>query len=143
MTQRNEYQKGASLIIALIFLLILSLIGVSSMQGTTMQEKMSGNLRDKYTSFNSAEAALLEGEEQASKDYKNDSLDIDDVASGSYASTFALPNPPTWTAELLTTEKAGIKDGAKDLAGVLKVQAQSSGMSGKSDVVLESIYVVK
>ncbi|WP_458576304.1 pilus assembly PilX family protein [Aliamphritea spongicola] len=40
---------------------MLSLIGVSAMQGTTIQEKMAGNLRDQISAFNAAEAALREG----------------------------------------------------------------------------------
>jgi len=143
MRKIDYYQKGSSLIIALIFLLILSLIGVSSMQGTTMQEKMSGNLRDKYVSFNSAEAALLEGEEQSSEDYKNNILNINSVASGAYAASFALPSAPTWTGEYLAPITAGVGTNAKELGVVLKVTATSRGMTDQTKVILESIYVVK
>lgn len=143
MSKFDFYEQGASLVIALIFLLILSLIGVSSMQGTTMQEKMSGNLRDKYTSFNAAEAGLLEGEDQTSTAYKNGTLDITTSASGAYASSFASASIPTWTGEYLAPITAGVGTNAKELGAVLKITATSSGNTGKSDVILESIYVVK
>lgn len=143
MSKFDFYQQGASLVISLIFLLILSLIGVSSMQGTTMQEKMSGNLRDKYSSFNAAEAGLLEGEEQTSTAYKDGSLDISNSASGSYGSSFATASIPTWTGEYLAPITAGVGTNAKELGAVLKITATSNGRTGQSEVVLESIYVVK
>ena len=47
---RNQ-QRGAVLIISLIMLLVLTLLGVTSMRTTILEEKMAGNLRDKNTSF--------------------------------------------------------------------------------------------
>lgn len=55
-------QAGASLIVALILLLILTMIGVAGMQDTTLQEKMVGNTRDRNLAFQAAEAALRGGE---------------------------------------------------------------------------------
>jgi type IV pilus assembly protein PilX len=55
-------QSGAVLIISLIVLLLLTLIGVSSIQTTTLEEKMAGNYRDKNLAFQAAEAALRHGE---------------------------------------------------------------------------------
>lgn len=136
-------QKGAALIISLIFLLVLSIIAVSSMQGTTLQEKMSGNLKDSYSAFNAAEAALLEGEDQSAILYKNSTLDINNVVSGAYAASFAMPSAPTWQGEYVAPITAGVGTNAKELGVVLKVTASSSGITGQSDVVLESIYVVK
>jgi type IV pilus assembly protein PilX len=48
--------------VSLIMLLAMTLIGVTSMQGTSMQEKMAGNVQDINRSFQAAEAALREGE---------------------------------------------------------------------------------
>ena len=58
---RNQ-QRGAVLIISLIMLLVLTLLGVTSMRTTILEEKMAGNLRDKNTSFQAAETALRDGE---------------------------------------------------------------------------------
>lgn len=55
-------QHGATLIVALILLLILTLIGVAGMQDTTLQEKMVGNMRDRNLAFQAAESSLLGGE---------------------------------------------------------------------------------
>ncbi len=58
----KRHQQGATLIVALILLLILTVIGVAGMQDTTMQEKMVGNMRDRNLAFQAAEAALRGGE---------------------------------------------------------------------------------
>jgi type IV pilus assembly protein PilX len=51
------------LIVALIFLLLMTLIGTSAMQGSTMQERMASNWRDWNVAFQAAEAGLREAEE--------------------------------------------------------------------------------
>ena len=51
-------QSGAALILALIFLLLMTMLSTSSMRTATMQERMAGNTRDLNLGFQSAEAAL-------------------------------------------------------------------------------------
>lgn len=60
--QRPHRQRGAVLVVSLIMLLIVTLIAVSSMQGTIMEEKMAGNTRDRNLAFQTAESALREAE---------------------------------------------------------------------------------
>lgn len=55
-------QQGVVIVIALIALLLLSLIGTTAMRSSTMQEKISGNMRDQDLAFQAAEAALYEAE---------------------------------------------------------------------------------
>lgn len=57
-----NHQKGATLAISLLLLLVITLLGVSAMQVTHMGEKMSANLQDKLLSFSAAESALKAGE---------------------------------------------------------------------------------
>ncbi len=56
-------QQGIVLAVALVLLLVLTLIAVSSMDLATTQEKVSGNTRDRVLAFQAAEAALRAGEE--------------------------------------------------------------------------------
>jgi type IV pilus assembly protein PilX len=56
-------QRGAILVTALLMLLVLTVIGVSVMQITRMQERMAGNTRDLNLAFQAAEAALRDAEE--------------------------------------------------------------------------------
>jgi type IV pilus assembly protein PilX len=57
------HQHGATLAISLLLLFITTIIGVSAVQVTSMQEKMSANVQDKVTSFEAAESALKAGED--------------------------------------------------------------------------------
>ena len=51
-------QGGAILIVTLLFLVILTMLGVTAMTGTTMEERMAGNTRDSQLALQAAEAAL-------------------------------------------------------------------------------------
>lgn len=55
-------QRGSALLVSLVFLLLLTMIGVSSIQDSTLQERMAGNNRDQGVAFQAAEAALRAGE---------------------------------------------------------------------------------
>ena len=57
-----ENQRGSVLIISLVMLLLISLVGLGSMQGTVLQERMSSNLQDRNIAFQAAERALRAGE---------------------------------------------------------------------------------
>ncbi len=57
-----QKQQGAILIFCLIFLTVLTMMGVSGMESTTLEERMSGNMRDHELAFNSADSALQVGE---------------------------------------------------------------------------------
>ncbi len=55
-------QMGSVLIVSLLILLVMTLIGVTALQTTTLEEKMAGNLRDHDVAFQAAEAALRDAE---------------------------------------------------------------------------------
>lgn len=56
--QGPQRQEGAVLIVALIFLVILTMLGVTAMTGTTMETRMAGNARDVAVALQAAEAAI-------------------------------------------------------------------------------------
>lgn len=55
-------QRGSALLVSLVFLLLLTMIGISSIQDSTLQERMAGNNRDQGVAFQSAEAGLRAAE---------------------------------------------------------------------------------
>jgi type IV pilus assembly protein PilX len=55
-------QRGAALAVSLVFLLLLTLLGVTAVTRGTLQEKMSGNLRDQTMAFEASETVLRDGE---------------------------------------------------------------------------------
>jgi len=61
ITSKNK-QTGVVLVVSLIMLLLLTLIGVTGTQVTTLEEKMAGNSRDQNVAFQAAEATLIEAE---------------------------------------------------------------------------------
>lgn len=55
-------QRGVVLVIALIMLVAMTTIGVSSISTSSLEERMAGNFDDRNVAFQAAEAALREGE---------------------------------------------------------------------------------
>jgi len=62
LTKMQKDQQGMALLISLVFLLLLTLIGISSMQNATLQEKMAGSVTLRNQSFQLAEMNLRIGE---------------------------------------------------------------------------------
>src|SRR5687767_9120606 len=58
----NHSQQGLVLVVSVIFLLILTIMGIIAMNSTVLNEKMASNLRDTTTSFDAAESALTDAE---------------------------------------------------------------------------------
>lgn len=59
----GQHQQGVALVMAMVFLMILTIIGVTVMSSTALQEKMAGNVQDKNLAFQAAESALRVGEQ--------------------------------------------------------------------------------
>ena len=57
-----QSERGAALIVALIFLLALTLLGTSGTLNSTMQERMASNTRNRDLAFEAAEHALTEAD---------------------------------------------------------------------------------
>ncbi len=54
----RRQQQGVVLVLALIILVLVTLVGLSTVRTTTMEEKMAGNSRDRDKAFQAAEAAV-------------------------------------------------------------------------------------
>lgn len=64
LSPRQSRQRGAALFIGLIFLLLITMIGVIAIQTSTLEERMAGNARDINVATQAAEMALRAGETQ-------------------------------------------------------------------------------
>lgn len=62
MTFSLQYQKGITLMTTLIFLVVLSMIGVAVARQNQMEERMVGNSRNRDLAFQAAEAVLAQAE---------------------------------------------------------------------------------
>lgn len=52
-------QQGVALVLALVFLLLLTLIGITALGTSSIEEKMASNVKDKNLAFQAAESAVL------------------------------------------------------------------------------------
>ncbi len=51
-------QRGMALIMALVILLILTILGVTAMTTSSLEEKMSGNIQEQNRAFHAAESGI-------------------------------------------------------------------------------------
>ena len=89
-------QRGAVLLVALIILVVLTLLGVSTMNSTQLEEKMAANSQEATRAFHAAESGLSE----AFND--NDAWDI----SGSYEAT--VESPTANDSDAISAGQAGL-----------------------------------
>lgn len=81
---QGTYQRGAALIVSLILLMVMTLIGVFAMRGTTLEERMAGNMRDRSLAFEAGESGLRDAERWL------DSLDGPIQLDGTHATAFTF-----------------------------------------------------
>lgn len=145
-------QRGAILIIAMIMLLLLTIIGLSSMRGTSLQESMAGNMRDSSLALQAAEAALRKGEGVVSEKFINNTLDTLDAAplAGTYSSFPGVATVPAYNITLLAKLRTSTEAGTADDEGALvRVEADGYGMALNSDnsaasqIKLRSVFLVE
>ncbi len=60
----RKQARGFSLVIALVLLVVMSVLGIAVLRSSAMQERMSGNLRDRSLAMQAAETALRFAQDQ-------------------------------------------------------------------------------
>lgn len=163
---KRHKQRGATLIIAMIFMLVLTVIGMAGMDVTFLEEKMAGNMRDRNIAFQAAEAALRDGEDYLDSQVL---LPAFDGTNGLYA----VPTDGTknWKEVIWTASSAVVSyDGPgfdelslpaayiiEDLATATntdslevgdpvdkkryyRVTARAQGLSDTTEVILQTVY---
>lgn len=63
LSQRNT-QKGISLLIALVFLLIITVVAIANMREVSLESRITGNMIEQKHLLNIAESAARDGERQ-------------------------------------------------------------------------------
>ena len=162
----GERQRGAVLIVALVLLLVLTILGVAGVQNTTMEERMTGNYRDRFSAFQAAEAALRAGEIEVSVSTTHNWDGTDGTYTVGTTTTSVDPLVYANYVSVVTTQLSGISANPKFLLERLpkvrgagetgstgrnasasaryvqfyRVSGRATGVSGKSEVVLQSTY---
>jgi len=89
---------GAVLVMSLMMLFVLTLIGVSSINTTSLEEKMTGNTRNRQLAFQAAETAVREAEKKITDEVNNP---VSQFASANTTDGFyALSEGPSSTEAL-------------------------------------------
>ena len=170
MKKYLDNENGAVLITGLMILLILTLIGITAMQSSTLEEVMSRNQVSRNIAFQAAEAALREAEDfltattlptfpgtnatpSVTGRYQPrvdiDSLDWDVTDSTQYGGTAPVGavTPPRYIIEDLGEVAIGEDENVSLIGGtevpdrnMYRVTAYGVGATATSVVVLQTTY---
>jgi len=157
----HKNQSGVVLITSLIVIIILTLLVFSAAQTTILQDKMSGNLRQRDLAFQSAETALLTGEKYLqnidplpvfnntagkytfsnARDFENSS-EWNSLATLQYnQSLHQVQNAPKYLIEKITIiDRVGESLDASTPVESNYYRISSRSDNGDATVVLQSIY---
>lgn len=98
-------EEGAVLIVGLVMVLLMSVIGISAIRGSNLQESMAGNMRERNLAFQASESALRVGEASVADQVSRPLMTNN---QGLYNDTYTTP-----TTSILTFTNANWKDAAK------------------------------
>jgi type IV pilus assembly protein PilX len=162
-------QKGAALFVSLIFLLILTVLGVTSMNDTIMQGKMASAIQDGNVAFQGAETAVrlaeeaiegfvTTGEFDNSKHLYSEGFAPDPFAAATWTGDSSEPtsavtgqaDAPRYFIELAGLMKPEDDDGVNVVGGeyldsggevfAFRIVARGTGGTSKSQRVIETYY---
>jgi type IV pilus assembly protein PilX len=127
----RKRETGVALFISLVLLLVLTIIGVSAVQTTSLEERMARNSHDNVLAFQAAEAALREAENFLR-------LNINSTAGFTAAGTNGL-----WTAAQYNQaerwDQAGIWTGANSV----EVANAMTGVNEQPRYIIEWVATVQ
>jgi type IV pilus assembly protein PilX len=90
----QSHQRGVSMIVSLVLLVIVTLLALGSLRGVVMQTRMSGTTTDRSLAFQAAEAALRDAERRAAL-VSSGTFPVSGCSSG-YCATPAAADAPRW-----------------------------------------------
>lgn len=161
----RRFQRGTTLIVSLIMLLLLTIIGTSAIRSTLMDERMAGNTRDQQIAFQAAEAALRDAESYLTDLLQNAVIPAFNNSTPGLITTqtnpgrsstwdaFAWANnsrvysntlggvtvQPRYVIERLTTPKIGVVVGQIDEVVTYRITARGTGPAG-SVAYVQTVY---
>ena len=128
------HQRGISLFPAMMFLLILAVLGVGALNSAMMEEKMVGNTKDSNVAFQMAEAALRDAE-------------VDIVANITPVSVFSaacangLCTPPSTWASPTSSDISKVIDWTN--SGLTRQYGANTGAAPLALVARQPLYVIE
>lgn len=158
-----QSQRGAALAIGLIVLVLLTLIGVTGMRATSLEERMAGNELDRNNAFQAAEASL-----RGAEDFLINGILPQFNGNKGYYQPADPAGAPVWETttwggadsvkydqkigdstaryimeEIGVSDDVGVSlasDAAVEQVTFYRVTARGQGASGSSLVMLQTVY---
>jgi len=150
--QNNALEQGSVLVIALVILLVLTMMAIAGVQSTSIQERMSGNMRDKDLSFQFAEMGLRDAELALRDDFDwvQNNATCFQPFDGPLPSDTCLHRNATFSQmEYVIRELPPIPEPSESLESdtfnlpepsLYRITSNSTGASGVANTELESIF---
>ncbi|UYF99639.1 MULTISPECIES: pilus assembly PilX N-terminal domain-containing protein [unclassified Halomonas] len=132
-------QRGMALILSLIFLTIVTLVSLSSMQGAMTQGSMALNQQDYSVALQAAEAALQEAERVLERGNKPPATWTSYTADSASATIEGQYQMPQQTGEVIGSRVTS--QGVETLEVLYRLEARGSGRLTDTSVRLEAFYV--
>jgi len=163
-----QNERGVVLIAGMLLIVILSILGIVTMQSSLLHERMSGNVEQRDVAFALAEAALRDGESWlnsqvimpsfsgSSGRYQADSsLWVDgtiwttpgiNVYAGSGIEPADYPLPLYYLEYVTEVDNSGnssekFAPAPEDLPGVYRVTSRGESNDGRSVVILRTTFI--
>lgn len=130
------HQRGMALVLSLIFLIIVTLLSMSSMQGSMIQNRMAASQRDHTMALQAAEAALRDAENQLQRG----------ATPSSGWSTYEvnineLSRNPQYRIQPLTQMGSRSTNSSTEIVNMLyRIEAEGFGVDAGTSVTLEALY---
>jgi len=112
------HQQGVVLAVGLIMLAVVTLLAVTSMQSSGLQEQMSNNVKDKMTAFEAAESAIRAAEQYLDSGVLNLGAFDNDESDGLLANLYdEVWNEIDWETDAVEVDNVVVIDGTEDTQG--------------------------
>ncbi|MCK5725303.1 MAG: hypothetical protein KAH22_00605 [Thiotrichaceae bacterium] len=157
----HHKQSGVVLITTLLVVIILTILVLTTARTTILQEKMTSNLRERDLAFQSAESALLEGQQYLEQtdplpvfssangrhsfnktvNFKNDSAWANITTTQYSKSLHQVESAPKYVIEkiaLVNTIGESLDSSTPEVSNYYRISSKS--VNGKATVILQSIY---
>ena len=131
---QRRNQTGIVLFMSLVILLILTILGLSSVQTTSLQERMSRNASDSNLAFQAAESALRDGEDRL-RSYPSMTIYTRDGGPGTHSEA-GPTEVPNW-------EGIDWSPSSDSCTGCITADTEISGTASQAKYIVEHIKTVQ
>ena len=127
-------QRGMSLFPAMVFLLVLTMLGIAALGSSAMQERMAGNAKDMNIAFQAAEAGLRDAESDID-------ANITMATVFTSACTNGLCTPPSEWGTPSSTDISKLIDWTN--SGLTRTYGTNTGAGVFPVVAAQPVYVIE